>query len=102
MTIPYDDLARGIDHGPYEAAPQEIIDHYIKMRETFAPFGRVPVEHFIKDIESEWQYDQHSAAVMGALEARRIKADHAIYMLDRVLRPWFIGQRGVNDPLLRQ
>lgn len=98
--IPVHNLASGIEHGPYEAMPQEQLNHYIELREISAIRLRVPLKQYIEDTESEWQYDQHSEAVMRALDAERITPEHANYMIDKVLRPWFIGMRNVEDPIL--
>jgi hypothetical protein len=97
-AVPYDSLASGIEHGPYLAAPEELVDQYLKRHQS-RPESEVGVSDEQKraDIESEWQYDQHSAAVMEALENGRINYLHAHFMLDRVLRPWFIGRRNPSD-----
>lgn len=100
--IPIHNLASGIEHGPYRAARQEMIDHYVARRETSEARLRVPLKQFIEDVESENQYDKHSKAVIEAMEAHKITPEHANYMLDRVLRPWFIGMRNPDDPILKQ
>jgi len=93
-TIPYDSLASGITHGPYQAAPRGIVDLYLTRHQSRPEFEpTVSDEQKQADIESEWQYDQHSAAVMEAFEAGRITHVHAYYMLEKVLRPWFVGRR---------
>lgn len=91
--IPLKNLASNIFHGPYPAASQELISHYVETREERHVPQSTSDEQLIADTESEWQYDQHAAAVMDALENDRITSEHALYMLDKVLRPWFIGQR---------
>jgi hypothetical protein len=95
---PYSSLASGIAHGPYRAAPSGIVDLYMTRHQSRPDFEpTVSDEQKRADIESEWQYDQHSAAVMEALEAGRITHVHAYYMLEKVLRPWFIGRRLSNE-----
>jgi len=95
---PYNSLASGIAHGPYRAAPPEIVDLYMTRHHNQPEFEpTVNDEQKQADIESEWQYDQHSAAVMEALETGRITHVHAYYMLEKVLRPWFIGRRLPNE-----
>lgn len=82
-----------IQHGPYEAAPLEMIFHYLTTRHH-RPISVHPAttsEKLATDIESEWQYTQHAEAVHEAMEAGRISSDQAIFMEDVVLRPWFIG-----------
>jgi hypothetical protein len=91
--IPLNNLASNIFHGPYPAAPQELINHYIETRDIRLVPGSTSDEQLITDTESEWQYDQHANAVMEALEADSITSEHALYMLEKVLRPWFIGRR---------
>lgn len=93
-SVPYDNLAAGIAHGPYPAAPTEIVDLYMAHHHAHPELEpTVSDEQKRADIESEWQYDQHSAAVMDAMEAGRITHVHAYIMLEKVLRPWFIGRR---------
>lgn len=96
--IPYDSLAEGIQHGPHPAAPEGLVAHYIAYHHEH-PELEPTVSDAQKraDVESEWQYDQHSAAVMEALDHDRISPQHANFMLDKVLRPWFIGRRNPND-----
>jgi hypothetical protein len=91
--IPLGNLASNIFHGPYPAAPESVINHYLETRDERLVPESTDDEQLIADTESEWQYDQHTAAVMDALENDRITSEHALYMLDKVLRPWFIGQR---------
>lgn len=93
-SVPYDNLAAGIAHGPYPAAPAELVDLYMtRHHEQPELEPTVSDEQKLADIESEWQYDQHSAAVMEAMAAGRITHVHAYLMLEKVLRPWFIGRR---------
>jgi hypothetical protein len=95
--IPYKSLAAGIQHGPYADIPEQLLEHYLASREQMGVSTNLPDEQLRADTQSEWQYDQHSAAVMDALEADRISAEHAMYMLERVLRPWFVGRRTGKD-----
>lgn len=91
--IPLENLASNIFHGPYPAAPETLITHYLESRDERLVPESTSDEQLIADTESEWQYDQHSAAVINALADGQITSEHALYMLDKVLRPWFIGQR---------
>lgn len=95
--IPYDTTSRGIAHGPYRNAPESLKEMYVESRERRGVDPNVSNDQLASDVESEWQYDQHSAAVMDALESGRITSEHAIYMLDKVLRPWFIGRRNAGE-----
>ena len=88
-----ENLARGIAHGPYPDAPQELIEHYIDNRDVHKVALSTSNEQLIADVRSSWQYDQHSSAVMDALEEGTITPIHAVHMLSTVLRPWYIGTR---------
>lgn len=95
--IPFQSLAEGIHHGPYPAAPSELVEHYVAARANATYEDSRSDEQFRADIESEWQYDQHCAAVETASENGRITPEHAIFMIDKVLRPWFIGRRNPGE-----
>jgi hypothetical protein len=96
--IPYGSLAEGIQHGPYPAAKQEYIDLYLRRHLDYPELEpTLSAEQKRADIESENQYDLHADSVMEALENNRISADHAYYMQEKVLRPWFIGRRNPGE-----
>lgn len=94
--IPFDNLAEGIQHGPYPDIPATLVAHYFEQRQhSTLPDTRTD-EQYLADLQSEWQYDQHCAAVEEACVAERISPAHALYMMDDKrgpLRRWFIGYR---------
>jgi len=83
----------GIEQGPYPAAPQELVDHYVQGHARAITDPSISDEQLTADVQSEWQYDQHCAAVERALEDGRITPLQADHMYDVVLRPWWIGYR---------
>ncbi len=90
-------ISEGVMHGPYPAAPEELMLHYISNRDTFGFDPSFTDEQLAADIESEWQYDQHSEAVMEAWQAGRISQIAASKLIDVVLRPWWIGHRNPGE-----
>lgn len=88
-----ENVARGIAHGPYPDAPPELIEQYVNDRQVNGVSETTSDEQLIEDTRSSWQYDQHSAAVMDALDKGDITPTHALHMLETVLRPWYVGTR---------
>lgn len=97
VNIPIDNLAEGIEHGPYPKDPENLIEYYVANRHFLLIPDHVSDEQLRLDIQSEIQHDQHSAAVERASEVGDITPEHALFMLEKVLRPWFIGRR--NGPV---
>lgn len=95
--IPFTNLAEGIFHGPYLEDPENIVEYYVANRKRLFIPVYVSDEQLATDIKSEIQYDQHSAAVEQATEQGSITPEHALYMLEKILRPWFIGRRNERD-----
>lgn len=87
------ELITGVQYGPYPAAPEELVEQYIASRFERNVSLFMTNEQIAEDVQSEWQYDQHSAAVEAASERGDITPGEAIHMLEKVLRPWFIGRR---------
>lgn len=87
---PLAEIIEQIDHGPYEAAPDAIVFHYLVTRHQrpLSVHPSVPTEKYISDIQHQWQHEMHSKAVENALEDHRITAEQAGIMYDRVLWPW--------------
>lgn len=95
--IPLTNLAEGIFHGPYPEDPNNDVEHYITNRELLQIPTYVSDEQLAADVKTEVQYDMHAESVDQAAEAGRITPEHALYMLEKVLRPWFIGRRNERD-----
>lgn len=88
-----DYLPNGIAHGPYQNLPIDMLDVYLSDPERYGAPIDMTLEQFIADRESEWQYDQHSQAVVEASQTRRISPAVESYFLKIVLRSWWIGGR---------
>lgn len=97
VNIPIDNLAEGIMHGPYPKDPENLIEQYVTNRQVLFIPDHVSDDQLRLDIASEIQYDQHSAAVEKASEDGLITPEHALFMLEKILRPWFIGRRNERD-----
>ena len=90
-NFPIENPVFGIKHGPYQPIPEALKAQYTEKHAAEAE-PKISQEQLHDNLESEWQYDQHSEAVMTALEEQIITPAHAAYML-KVLRPWWIGLR---------
>ncbi|CAN5188753.1 hypothetical protein BH09PAT3_BH09PAT3_0220 [soil metagenome] len=92
-------LPNGIMHGPYEAMPAEMLTLYTSDPERFGAYPDMPLDQFIHDRESEWQWDQHSQAVAEACDAGRIDRATASIYIEKLLRPWFVYFRREGEPV---
>lgn len=90
-------ISEGVMHGPYPAAPEELVAHYLSNRDIIGFDPSCSDEQLAADIQSEYQYDQHCDAVMEALQAKRINEIAASKLIDIVLRPWWIGHRNPGE-----
>lgn len=90
-------ISEGIMHGPFPAAPEELLEKYIIERNEHGFDAELSETQLIADIQSEWQYDQHCEAVENALNDGRINQEQALYFTDTVLRPYWIGHRKASD-----
>lgn len=79
-------------HGPYLHMPQEMAGLY-QARYAEGMNNEISLEQFMADRESEWQYDQHAEAVVAAESEGRINQKQALYLIETVLRPYWIGHR---------
>ncbi|MDB5170030.1 MAG: hypothetical protein JWN82_426 [Candidatus Saccharibacteria bacterium] len=93
-------LPNGIEHGPYSNIPDQELEIYLSDPERFGAPIDMTLEQFIADRESEWQYDQHCAAVKKAATTINpdtgkpyISPNTEAYFLEKVLRSWWIGSR---------
>ncbi len=83
-------------HGPYPSMPQDMVELY-QVRYVEGMNNEISPEQFMADRESEWQHDQHSEAVMVALAEGRINQKQAQYIIETVLRPYWVGHRHASE-----